>query len=77
MVFFLSESHAKLLYAYAGCVGGRDWHKEEFILVKKVFSKGIVKNKNIALPIKMELTTVCKHINVQLKKHYLLSTDNI
>lgn len=38
MVFFLSECHAKLPCAYAGCVGGRDWHKEEFILVaKKVF----------------------------------------
>lgn len=43
----------------------------------KNIPKSMVKNKNIALPIKIELPTVCKHINVQMKKHYLLSTNNI
>jgi len=46
-------------------------------LQKKGFSKGVVKNKNVALPIKMEVTAVYKHINVQMKKHYTLTTDNI
>lgn len=51
MVFFLSECHAKLLCAYAECVGRRDWHKDGHVPVKKK-SKGMAKNKNMAPSIK-------------------------
>lgn len=47
------------------------------IHLEKFFFFFLQGHKNITLPIKMELTTVCKHINVQMKKHYSLSTDNI